>query len=253
MDIVIIGSGNTAAILGRKLKAAGHNIVQIFGRNTMAASELAYELDTESTNYWNVVTQSAELYIIAVSDIAIEEVLKELQLKNKIVVHTAAAVSKDILKSASSNYGVFYPLQTLKRDSKHLPDTPIIIDASNEDTFYKLLRLAEGISTKVVPGNDELRLKLHLAAVFCNNFSNHLYRLMEDYCRKENIDFTLLIPLIAETGLRIIEMSPSKAQTGPAVRNDHTTLKQHKALLQNHPQLKSLYELFTESIRQYSV
>lgn len=253
MDIVIIGSGNTAAILGRKLKAAGHHIVQIFGRNTMAASDLAYELDTESTNYWNVVTQSAELYIIAVSDIAIEEVLKEFQFSRKTIVHTAAAVSKEILKNASPNYGVFYPLQTLKRDSKHLPDTPIVIDASNEDTFYKLLRLGESISTKVVHGNDEMRLKLHLSAVFCNNFSNHLYRLMEDYCRKENIDFTLLIPLIAETGLRVIEMPPSKAQTGPAIRNDLTTIENHKALLQQHPHLKAFYEMFTESIRQYIV
>ena len=51
MDIVIIGTGNTATILGRKLKAAGHHIVQIYGRDAKAASELAYELDTESTNY----------------------------------------------------------------------------------------------------------------------------------------------------------------------------------------------------------
>ncbi|MFL5774360.1 MAG: NAD(P)-binding domain-containing protein, partial [Flavisolibacter sp.] len=48
MDIVIIGTGNTASILGRKLKAAGHRILQVFGRDSMAASKLAYELGTES-------------------------------------------------------------------------------------------------------------------------------------------------------------------------------------------------------------
>ncbi|MGV3658452.1 MAG: NAD(P)-binding domain-containing protein, partial [Chitinophagaceae bacterium] len=44
MEIVLIGTGNTANILGHKLKAAGHHIVQIYGRNEHEASELAYEL-----------------------------------------------------------------------------------------------------------------------------------------------------------------------------------------------------------------
>lgn len=115
MNIVIIGTGNTATVLGRKLKAAGHNIVQIFGRDSMAASELAYELDTESTNYWNIVNREADIYILAVSDIAIEQVIKELHLPDKTIVHTAASVSKNILKGAAPHFGVFYPLQSLKK------------------------------------------------------------------------------------------------------------------------------------------
>ena len=89
MEIVIIGTGNTATVLGRKLKAAGHTIAQVFGRDSMAASELAYELGTESTNYWNVVNKEADMYILAVSDIAIAEVMKELHLPDKTIVHTA--------------------------------------------------------------------------------------------------------------------------------------------------------------------
>ena len=131
MEIVIIGTGNTATILGRKLKAAGHHIIQIYGRNAKAASELAYELDTESTNYWAVVNKDADIYLLAVSDIAVAEIVKELGLPNKTVVHTAASVSKEVLNKAQ-HYGVFYPLQSLKKDSLYLPDVPIIIDASDE-------------------------------------------------------------------------------------------------------------------------
>ena len=117
MDIVIIGTGNTATILGRKLKTAGHHIAQVYGRNASAASDLAYELDTESTNYWAVVTRTADLYILAVSDIAVEEIVKELQLPDKTIVHTAASVSKNVLNK-SSHYGVFYPLQSLKKRNR---------------------------------------------------------------------------------------------------------------------------------------
>jgi predicted short-subunit dehydrogenase-like oxidoreductase (DUF2520 family) len=250
MDIVIIGTGNTATVLGRKLRKAGHNIVQVFGRDSSNASELAYELDTESTTYWNVVNRKADLYILAVSDIAIEEVFRELQLSDKTVVHTAASVSKDVLKEGTEHYGVLYPLQSLKKDVSHLPEIPIIIDASDERTLHMLDVLAHSISDRVVEANDETRVKLHLAAVMVNNFTNHLYALIERYCKDENLDFYLLQPLIRETASRLETISPAKSQTGPAIRGDYTTIEKHLALLNKYPQLKKVYEVFTESISQ---
>jgi predicted short-subunit dehydrogenase-like oxidoreductase (DUF2520 family) len=248
MDIVIIGTGNTATILGRKLKAAGHNIVQVFGRDTSDASALAYELNTESTNYWNVINRNADIYILAVSDIAIEEIIKELRWPDKTIVHTAASVSKNILKGAASHYGVLYPLQSLKKETAYLPDIPVIIDASDLSTLKQLEVLALSISDNVVEAGDDQRLKLHLAAVLCNNFVNHLYALTENYCKQEGLDFHLLLPLIKETAARIESLPPSQSQTGPALRNDRTTIEKHLQLLDKHPQLKAIYELFSESI-----
>jgi predicted short-subunit dehydrogenase-like oxidoreductase (DUF2520 family) len=250
MDIVIIGTGNTATVLGRKLKKVGHNIVQVFGRNTSEASELAYELDTESTNYWNVVNKNADLYILAVSDIAIEEVFRELHLTDKTVVHTAASVSKEVLKQGAEHYGVLYPLQSLKKDISYLPEIPIIIDASDKETLNMLDVLAHTISDRVVEANDETRVKLHLAAVMVNNFTNHLYALVEKYCKEEGLDFFLLQPLIRETVSRLENISPAKSQTGPAIRGDYNTIEKHRELLNKYPQLKKIYELFSESIPQ---
>src|SRR5690349_6915651 len=119
MDIVIIGSGNVAAVLGRKFKAAGHHILQVIGRNAKAASELAYEWETKSANYLSLVNKHAEVYIIAVADDAINSVAAELKLKDKVVAHTAGSVSKDVLKNVSDHYGVFYPLQSLRKETKH--------------------------------------------------------------------------------------------------------------------------------------
>ncbi len=252
MEIIIIGTGNTATVLGRKLKAAGHSILQVYGRNAAAASELAYELESESTNYWSVVNRDADIYILAVSDIAIEEMVKELRLPEKTIVHTAASVSKNILKGSTSHFGVFYPLQSLKKENRHSPEIPIIIDASDETTLHLLENLASTISTTVAEANDAQRLKLHLAAVFCNNFVNHLYALMEDYCHKENLDFNLLIPLIQETALRLATISPSSSQTGPATRADQTTIDKHLALLTSHQHLKELYEMMTKSIQSHN-
>jgi predicted short-subunit dehydrogenase-like oxidoreductase (DUF2520 family) len=250
MEIVIIGSGNVAAALGRKFKAAGHTILQVVSRNAPDASKLAYEWDTESTNYPSIINRNAEVYLIAVSDDAIDDVVADLKLPGKVVVHTAASVSKDILKKVSGHHGVFYPLQSLHKEDLDPPETPIFFDGSDEFTKKKLEALANSISPQHVgQASDNARLKLHVAAVIVNNFSNHLFALAEDYCKSEGIEFRELLPLIAETVSRIKDMSPSKTQTGPAIRHDKETIQKHLALLESHPQLKKVYEFLTASIQ----
>jgi predicted dinucleotide-binding enzyme len=99
MDIVILGSGNVAAVLGRKFKAAGHRILQVISRNASAASKLAYEWDTESSNYPSIAKPNADIYIIAVSDDAIDDVIANIHCPRKWLSILPASVSKDILKT----------------------------------------------------------------------------------------------------------------------------------------------------------
>lgn len=254
MNIVIIGSGNVAAVLGRKFKSAGHRILQVVGRNAPAASKLAYEWDTESTNYPSIINRHADVYIIAVSDDAINDVITDIKLPGKIVAHTAASVSKEILKNVTEHYGVFYPLQSLRKERHELPDVPVFYDGSDELTKKKLGALAESIATgHVMQAGDDARLKLHIAAVVVSNFTNHLYALAEAFCKKEGIDFREMLPLIEETATRLKNISPTQAQTGPAARNDEETIQKHLALLNSSPELKKVYEFMTESIKNFKV
>jgi predicted short-subunit dehydrogenase-like oxidoreductase (DUF2520 family) len=251
MDIVIIGSGNAAAVLGRKFKAAGHQIVQILSRNAGTASALAYEWDTESANYLTLINRHADVYIVAIPDSAVSGLAIDLRLPGKVVAHTAGAVSMDVLKPVSEHYGVFYPLQSLREQIPALPEIPIFFEGSDDFSRKTLESLARSISPdRISPSDPEQRLRMHVAAVFVNNFTNHLYALAEDYCKKEGLDFTQLLPLIVETATRVREISPSQLQTGPASRNDRETLHRHLDLLKNYPHLKSIYVLLTESIQQ---
>ena len=83
-----------------------------------------------------------------------------------------------------------------------------------------------------------------------NNFSNYIFSLTEKYCIDEGVDFKLMIPLLAETVSRMQDHSPSDLQTGPAVRNDASTIEKHRGLLENYPDLLEVYEFFTERIRK---
>ncbi|MBQ5532852.1 MAG: DUF2520 domain-containing protein, partial [Bacteroidales bacterium] len=48
---------------------------------------------------------------------------------------------------------------------------------------------------------------------------------------KQRINTGILHPLILETALKIQQMHPTKAQTGPAVRNDEAVMRSHLELL----------------------
>ena len=249
MQIVIIGTGNVAAVLGAKIMNAGHQILQVFGRNEMAALELAEKWGVAYNSDWNNINKNAELYLIAVSDSGIAEVANRLKGMHGMIVHTAGSVSKEILSEGTPAYGVMYPLQTLRKEKLVYEHIPLIIDANNSEALKRLEEFARTISADVHIANDNERLKLHAAAVVASNFTNCLYDLVFNFCQKESISFDLLLPLIWETASRLNEYSPENVQTGPAIRGDNATIEKHLALLNNYPFLKEIYMLMTKIIQ----
>lgn len=248
MKVVIIGTGNAATVLGRKIQRAGHEIIQVIGRNFEKANSLASKLNTDSAYNIRYINLWADIYIIAVLDSAIPSIVSQLKLKDKIVVHTAAAVSKNVLVASSENFGVLYPLQTLVGDMEAIPAIPVLIDANNENTKNTLKEFSSDWAYSIKIADDEDRLKLHVAAVVVSNFSNYLFAVAEKYCKQESLKFNMLYPLIEETVKRIEHQSPSTVQTGPAVRRDFETIEKHKELLHSFQKLNNLYNVLTNSI-----
>ena len=114
-----------------------------------------------------------------------------------------------------------------------------------------LKSFAATFSRNLTIAGDEERLKLHIAAVIVNNFTNHLYTLAADYCVKESADFTLLLPLVHETVNRLQYGYPGQMQTGPAIRGDSATISQHLLLLEQYPDLQRIYREMTENITHF--
>ncbi len=254
MNIVIIGSGNVATILGKKFIAAGHSILQVAGRNKTDVQNLASIWKTDCIDFSGELNPHAEVYIIAASDDAIKDVIAGIRIKDSVIAHTAASVSIDILKPVSEHYGVFYPLQSLRKEMAVLPEIPILYDGNDEKAKMKLESLASSVSPGYVSfAGDELRSKIHLAAVFVNNFTNHLYTLAKKISDAEGFNFKILQPLIEETANRLKDISPENAQTGPAIRNDDETIRKQLAMLAADPHLKKIYESLTESIRSFKL
>lgn len=252
MNITIIGTGNVATVLGKLFLQNNHTIVEVIGRSEAAAKELSDALKCSYSLNFKTIYQHSDLYVIAVSDKAVAQLANEIIIpKESTMVHTAGGVSKDVFRNNIVNYGVLYPLQSLRKGNHHLPEIPFFIDANSEATKNVLYDFAKTISDKIFFANDEMRLKLHVAAVFTSNFPNFLYTIANDFCEKENLDFKNLLPLINETVNRLKYFSPSEMQTGPAIRKDGATIQKHLNALLNDEIGSAVYSFLSQQIMHY--
>ncbi|UII76058.1 F420-dependent NADP oxidoreductase [Flagellimonas sp. HMM57] len=246
LSTVILGTGNVAQHLFKAFTQSSLvEVVQVVGRKE---TNLEYFSKTTATTTNFDQIKDADVYLIAVKDDAIPSVSRFLKDRLGIVAHTSGAVSMDFLES--KNNGVFYPLQTFTKGREiDLKSVPICIEAKQELAIKALKILGNAISEYVYEINSLQRKKLHLAAVYANNFVNHLYGISETICLDEGLPFALLQPLIKETANKVQSISPKEAQTGPAIRNDKKTMNSHLKLLKKESQTE-LYTLLSKAIKE---
>jgi predicted short-subunit dehydrogenase-like oxidoreductase (DUF2520 family) len=227
ISVLIIGNGNVASHLVRAfLKVDTFRVTQLNSR----------QLDN---------IPKATITILAVSDDAIAAV--SAKIKNPLVVHTSGSFPLEDLKNTTRK-GVFYMLQTFSKEKEvDFTNVPFCLEAENKEDYLLLETVAKAIGVKIYTINSEQRKALHVAAVFVNNFTNHLYKIGNDICEEHQVPFEILHPLIQETSEKIKTLSPEKAQTGPAIRHDDKTIENHLELLEKKQQ--AIYKLITQSIK----
>ena len=251
MDIVIVGTGNVAHCFGQLLKIHGHHVKQVVSRQLEHARELGEMLNAAYTNDLQDINMDADIYLLAVSDTVISELNDELRLGKRIVAHTAGAVPLSAISRISSNTGVLYPLQSIRKEIKSYPPIPVMLEASSDEVLRRLQALAQSISGSVTITTSAQRLKYHLTAVLCNNFTNHLIAQAKAYCEAEQLDFSLLQPIIKETFDRLEKHPPETVQTGPALRQDEATMQLHRQLLAGNEYLQLVYQVMSDAIYQF--
>lgn len=191
---------------------------------------------------------SDELVIICVPDDLIASVISEIP-EGCPIAYTSGSVTLSNLPERDQ-LGVFYPLQTFTKDNPvNMFEVPFFIEARSTDFASKLFDLAWVISRNVNYASSDERKKMHLAAVFINNFTNHLAYISKQYMDSEDLDFNHLKPLLKETARKLESQDPFIIQTGPARRNDQKIIQEHIEALEN-PTQKEIYRLISKSIHQ---
>lgn len=253
LRIGLFGSGRVASQLGPALVAAGHRVVFVWSRNLPAATALAARLPgAVALSNLTPPLPAADIYLLAVPDAAVAPLLASTTWPaGSLVAHLAGALPLSVFATQSAvRGGVFYPLQTFSPGrALDWPSVPLCIEATDLAAEATLLDLAGSLSQHVRRLDSAQRLKLHVAAVFANNFTNHLLGIADALLAEADLPTTLLAPLVRETVNKALANPPFAVQTGPAARRDTPTLAAHHAALQAHPAWQALYEQLTASIQ----
>lgn len=251
-QVDFIGAGNVAWNLAPALENAGVTVRNVYSQNPKNAKKLAQRLyEGQVKEDLDFSDSKANIFIVSVSDDAIEEVIKEIILpEDAILAHTSGSIPLSILGyAATPNIGVFYPLQTFTKSQRvDLDNVPFLIEGDNKSTTQTLGKIATLLSQNVQEVSSAQRQHIHLAAVFACNFTNWMLKQSQEVMEQAGLDFKLLQPLIAQTINNSLEDGPEKAQTGPAKRGDLEVLDTHMGMLSKNADQQELYRLISQQI-----
>lgn len=255
MKIALIGAGNLATILGHALYNAKHDIVQVYSRTMAAAKQLAERLNAVPTDDLETITNDADLYIIALKDSVLDEVIGKIcpNRSEKLFVHTAGSMPIDVFRGRTKRYGVLYPMQTFSKTRiVDFRNIPVFVEANSISTMQTIIGVAQSVSDNVQELSSADRRYLHLAAVWACNYVNHCYDLAAEVLQKVGLPFDVMLPLTDETARKVHELSPREAQTGPAIRYDENIIEAQMQLMNDNPKAQKIYELMAKSIHEKS-
>jgi predicted short-subunit dehydrogenase-like oxidoreductase (DUF2520 family) len=251
--IVLLGAGRVAQHLGPALQEAGHTVVQVWSRTLNSAVKLASQISGAAATASAENVAAADIYIVAVPDAVVPSVLATLQFPaGALIVHTAGALPLSVFDEwPTIRGGVLYPVQTFSPSRViEWQTVPLCVEAADRASEAALLSLASTLSADVRLVNTQQRLRLHIAAVFACNFTNHLLGISHALLTEDNLPVELLAPLVRETIDKALAQPPFSVQTGPAARHDEPTLARHEEALAAYPKWQKLYKSLSESIQQ---
>lgn len=250
--VTIVGTGNIAWHMARALRQAGIVIPHIISRSQERAAVLAADVSAIPLDDPAKVQEQPDCYLLCVSDDVLPVVQATYAGKGPLVAHTSGSTGLDVLTAIGNEAGVFYPLQTFtKWVDMEYGRIPFLVEGSDEKAAARIKALAGKISEEVQMATSPQRMKIHVAAVFACNFSNHLSAIADRLMQESGLDFDLLRPLVEETTRKLQHMSPVEAQTGPAIRNDLVTIGKHLESLGHKPEEQELYRLLSDNILRY--
>lgn len=244
IKVVLIGSGNLASHLSHALiDAPNVELIQRLSKNN--TNSRYFDSAVPVINEFSALSK-ADIYILAVNDDAIADVSKNLNHVQGLVLHTSGSVAMNTL-DPNLRRGVLYPAQSFSLDKQiDFKKVPLAIETENIEDHKLLTSLASELSDRIYELDSEGREKLHVAAVFANNFSNYMFYCAEELCHQAGISFDILKPMIMETAIKVQDLSPSESQTGPARRNDKLTINRHVEQLKGDK--KVIYKNVTDAI-----
>ncbi|MBL7718269.1 MAG: DUF2520 domain-containing protein [Flavipsychrobacter sp.] len=253
MTYSIIGTGNMAWFLVKRLKTAGHQCDGIWGRNPATMKALAAEMNVNAyKSIGKIADGEVDICFVAVPDHEIKSVVSALSFEKTVLAHTAGSMDLEVLSEHAKDCAVLWPVYSITRNN--IPDhrdIPTAWEAGSAKAQRFVSTIGHSITDNLFEANLEKRQWLHLSAVVGNNFINHLVAICDQICAERDLPAEALQPIIHQTFERLKNSARARdLQTGPARRGDAEVLERQEALLEAHPEWQDVYRALSRSIEK---
>ncbi|HTQ53841.1 MAG TPA: Rossmann-like and DUF2520 domain-containing protein [Bryobacteraceae bacterium] len=252
--IGIAGAGRMGQALGRLLRERGEPVCAVGSRSVDNAGVAARFVGggAQATSYGQLPRLALNI-LIAVPDDAIGDVAGTLAasgMRSGAALHTSGARGGEVLAplaAAGVACGTLHPLQTVANPAEGvavLPGSAYAVDGEGAARAWaeQIVGLLDGQILHILA---ESRALYHAAAVMSSNYLISLIAtavmLMKEAGVAEDAALGALVPLARTSVRNACELGPVAALTGPIVRGDLGTVREHLAALAAMPAAASLY------------
>jgi predicted short-subunit dehydrogenase-like oxidoreductase (DUF2520 family) len=255
-DVTIIGAGAVGGAMARRLHGRGYPILAILSRGLERAERLARDVEAPvMSNSMFDLPDRSRLVFICVPDGAIGEVAERLSRvphawEKTVVVHTSGALPAGALRPLAARGArvlSFHPLQTLTESSPAgaLDGVYAGIEGAPQAVAAGI-ELAVNLGMRYLVLTPETKARYHLAASMASNFLVTLMAVVQQVLTSLDIDRAtaqeVVEPLVRGTLENLARSTPEDALTGPIVRGDLATLREHGLALRRYlPHLVPVY------------
>ncbi len=236
--IYIIGKGNL-----------GWHLVKLFEFNQIETK--GWLSSRESFECFDLTNEA--ILFLTVSDSVIEKIVCELLNRNNRLIIVYCSGSIDIVTKYPQNVSCWYPLYSFTKGiTVDWHKVPIFTEIQDFTIQKTIENLNNRLNLKSVEISAETRKRLHLSAVFINNFTTACAIAANTVLNDPKL-FTYLLPILHQTVEKISNSSGIDLEsvlTGPAKRKDNIILEEHLALLISLVPEHQFYDAISKYIQQ---
>jgi len=240
--IGFVGAGRVSGALGAAFARAGWPVAAVATRSEANAARFR-EL-VPNTHHAPTVASLADevdLIFVTVPDDAIPDVAAQLRLyAGQAAVHTSGALDASALepaRAAGTQLGSFHPMVAFANQEaavRSLPEATIAVEG-DEELVALLARLATDIGAQPVRLPPTGKTAYHAAAVLAGGGVIGLLDGVAEVARGAGLDeagaLAIYVPLIRQALTNAESMGIGEALTGPFVRGDVGTVRNHLAAM----------------------
>lgn len=254
--VALVGAGAMARALGLRLVDRGHRVAAVLSRSQAPAEALAALLGAPVASAdLGALPASARLVLVCVGDGAVADVAETLagaahDWPETVVAHTSGALPASELQPLADEGAAvlsFHPLQAVPPGAgAGALDGAYVGLEGGARAVAAGIELAAGLDLRYLVLSADAKPRYHLAAAMASNFLVTLAGMVQEALASIDVDrqdaTAMIEPLLRGTLDNLASSTPEEALTGPIVRGDVETLRQHGLALRRHlPQLVPVY------------